>query len=156
MPKRLCPFDYDLVPQSKLHISEKELYDEESVKSVYDRTLKMLFVGARNVVCVSKTGDSTRQHLASPILKDNYKQMFLGSQCQLQSWGTVKPEPTRHCQVCNKPRGDIHSQCTFCEKFLCAHCIVTCTKCSEDFCNACSLVTYSNLEDEHLCLGCCR
>jgi len=50
----------------------------------------MLFVGARNVVCVSKTGDSTRQHLASPILKDNYKQMFLGSQCQLQSWGTVK------------------------------------------------------------------
>jgi len=38
MPKRLCPFDYDLVPQSKLHISEKELYDEETVKSVYGKT----------------------------------------------------------------------------------------------------------------------
>jgi len=50
----------------------------------------MLFVGARKVACVSKTGVSTRQHLASPILKDNYKQMFLGSQCQLQAWGTIK------------------------------------------------------------------
>jgi len=38
MPKRICPFDYDLVPQSKLHISEKELYDEKSVKSVYGKT----------------------------------------------------------------------------------------------------------------------
>jgi hypothetical protein len=38
MPKRICPFDYDFVPQSKLHISEKELYDEESVKSVYGKT----------------------------------------------------------------------------------------------------------------------
>lgn len=38
MPKRLCPFDYDLVPQSKLHISEKEVYDEESVKFVYGKT----------------------------------------------------------------------------------------------------------------------
>jgi len=38
MPKRICPFDYDLVPQSKLHISEKDLYDEESVKSVYGKT----------------------------------------------------------------------------------------------------------------------
>jgi hypothetical protein len=50
----------------------------------------MLFVGARKGVFVSETGVSTRQHLASPVLKDNYKQMFLGSQCQLQSWGTVK------------------------------------------------------------------
>ena len=61
-----------------------------------DKTLKMLFVGARKVVCVPETGVSTRQHLASPILKDNYKQMFLGSQCQLQSWGTIKvPFPAR-------------------------------------------------------------
>lgn len=38
MPKRICPFDYDLVPQSKLHISEKEMYDEDSVKSMYGKT----------------------------------------------------------------------------------------------------------------------
>jgi len=63
-----------------------------------DKTLKMLFVGARKVVCVPETGASTRQHLASSILKDNYKQMFLGSQCQLQSCGTIKvPFPPRIC-----------------------------------------------------------
>lgn len=156
MPKRICPFDYDLAPQNKMHISEKELCDEESVKSVYDKTLKMLFVGARKVVSVSETGVSARQHLGFTILKDNYKQMFLSSRCQLQSRGTIKPEPVRQCQVCNMPHAEIHCQCTFCEKFLCAHCIVACARCSENFCNACSLVTYSNLEDEHLCLGCCR
>ncbi|GFG33524.1 hypothetical protein Cfor_07313, partial [Coptotermes formosanus] len=54
------------------------------------KTLKMLFVGARKVVSVSETGVSTRQHLGIPILKNNYKQMFLSRQCQLQSWGTIK------------------------------------------------------------------
>jgi hypothetical protein len=58
----------------------------------------MLFVGARKVVSMSETGIATGQHLDSPILKDNYKQMFLGSQCQLQSWGTIKvPFSARIC-----------------------------------------------------------
>jgi hypothetical protein len=50
----------------------------------------MLFVGARRVVNVAESRVAARQHLDSPVLKHNYKQMFLDSQCQLQSWGTVK------------------------------------------------------------------
>jgi hypothetical protein len=37
MPKRMCPFEYDLLPQNKVHISEKEVCDKESVKSLYGR-----------------------------------------------------------------------------------------------------------------------
>ena len=35
MPKRECPFDYDLIPQQKIHISVKEIQHEETKKSVY-------------------------------------------------------------------------------------------------------------------------
>ncbi|XP_021917159.1 apoptosis regulatory protein Siva-like isoform X3 [Zootermopsis nevadensis] len=119
------------------------------------KTIKMLFVGAKRVVNVAESRVTARQHLDSPGLKHNYKQMFLDSRCQLQSWGTVKPAQKFHCQGCNHPIKEIQSQCTFCEKFLCTHCIVTCAKCNEEFCNACSLVIYTNVEDEHLCLGCC-
>lgn len=167
MPKRICPFEYDLLPQNKVHVSEKEVCDEESVKSLYDKTLKMLFVGARKVPNVTESRVAARihlgcpvvkhkQHFSSPNMKHNYKQMFLDSQCQLQSLGTIKPEPRLHCENCKLPCSEIQSRCTFCDKFLCAHCVVTCAKCTEDFCNACSLATYSNLEDEHMCLGCCR
>jgi hypothetical protein len=49
MPKRICPFDYDLVPQNKIHISEKELCDEESVKSVYGKTCYFyILIGIRS------------------------------------------------------------------------------------------------------------
>lgn len=37
MPKRMCPFEYDLLPQNKVHIGEREVRDEESVKSVYGK-----------------------------------------------------------------------------------------------------------------------
>jgi hypothetical protein len=61
----------------------------------------MLFVGARKVLNVTESGIAARLHLGSPVvkqkqnfcspdLKHNYKQMFLDSQCQLQSWGTIK------------------------------------------------------------------
>lgn len=101
MPKRICPFEYDLLPQNKVHVSEKEVCDEESVKSLYDKTLKMLFVGARKVPNVTESRVAARihlgcpvvkhkQHFSSPNMKHNYKQMFLDSQCQLQSLGTIK------------------------------------------------------------------
>ncbi|KDR20909.1 hypothetical protein L798_04801 [Zootermopsis nevadensis] len=38
MPKRLCPFEYDMIPQKKVHISDKEVCDEEYGKSVIGNT----------------------------------------------------------------------------------------------------------------------
>jgi hypothetical protein len=69
--------------------------------SLADKTMKMLFVGAREVLNVTEPEVATRPHLgsrvvkhkqnfSSPDLKHKYKQMFLDSQCQLQSCGTVK------------------------------------------------------------------
>lgn len=66
-----------------------------------DKTLNMLFVGARKVLNVTESGVAASLHLDSPVvkhkqnfcspdLKHNYKQMFLDSQCQLQSRGTIK------------------------------------------------------------------
>jgi hypothetical protein len=66
-----------------------------------DKTLKMLFVGARRVLNAAESGAATRlnlassvmkheEHSGSPDVKHNYRQMFLNSQCQLQSQGTVK------------------------------------------------------------------
>jgi hypothetical protein len=37
MPKRMRDFEYDLVPQIKVHVSEKEVCDEESVKLVHGK-----------------------------------------------------------------------------------------------------------------------
>jgi hypothetical protein len=50
----------------------------------------MLFIGARRVVNVVESGTATRQYLDSPVVKENYKQMFLDNHCQLQSCGSVK------------------------------------------------------------------
>lgn len=33
----MCPFEYDLMPQNKVHISEKEISDGETVESVYGK-----------------------------------------------------------------------------------------------------------------------
>jgi hypothetical protein len=33
----MCPFDYDIVPQYKTHISENEVCDEKFLKSVYGK-----------------------------------------------------------------------------------------------------------------------
>jgi hypothetical protein len=69
----------------------------------------MLFVGARRVLNVAESGIAARPRLGSPVvkhkqhfssrdLKHNNKQMFLDSQCQLQSLGTIKVAvPTGPC-----------------------------------------------------------
>lgn len=68
----------------------EELWSRFFLLLLTDKTIKMLFVGAKRVVNVAESRVTARQHLDSPGLKHNYKQMFLDSRCQLQSWGTVK------------------------------------------------------------------
>ncbi|XP_069685481.1 apoptosis regulatory protein Siva [Periplaneta americana] len=156
MPKRICPFDCDLIPQTKIHISEKEAYHGDNMKSVYDKTLKMLFNGAKRAFSTDDSQITSSDVQSSVVLKQNYKQMFLGNHCQLKSNGIIKPEPQLHCERCSLRKTDVQGRCTFCEKILCVQCIVACAKCGEEFCKPCTLVTYSDLEDEHRCLGCCR
>ncbi|KAG7174966.1 Apoptosis regulatory protein Siva-like [Homarus americanus] len=53
MPKRPCPFEESLSPLMKVHIGEKEVecgvMRRDKMKAVYDRTLNLLYCGAKNV-----------------------------------------------------------------------------------------------------------
>lgn len=49
MPKRIFPFEYDFLPQCKIHVSEKEVnmgvLMDHRMQSIYGKILPLLVVG---------------------------------------------------------------------------------------------------------------
>lgn len=154
MPKRVCPFDYDLIPQQKIHVSDKEIKHEDQKKNIYDKTLKMLFKGARNLPN-AVSPPSLMINEVQKIPRDNYKQLLLDNCCNLRPSGTVKPLHKAHCKSCSGLKCEMDARCGFCDTSLCWDCFVVCRNCQDEFCKSCSLPMYSGIEDEYVCINCC-
>ncbi|PSN40546.1 hypothetical protein C0J52_10392 [Blattella germanica] len=96
MPKRMCPFDYDLLPQQKIHIGEKEMQNEFWKTSVYEKTLNMLFMGARKPPR-TETNEMKGKNCTSEQ-KPSYKQMLFSQKCSVASVVDLKQKikPNAH------------------------------------------------------------
>ncbi|KAK7793326.1 hypothetical protein R5R35_003062 [Gryllus longicercus] len=155
MPKRECPFDYDLLPQCKIHVGEKEInsgvMEEHNMKTVYERTMDLLFRRAKNV----SNSIENREECATNSNSKLYKQMFLKSNGQLQSSGILLSQPLSECDSCKTPVKLCSSvSCDFCDRRLCPNCMYACTKCMDNFCSHCILKTYSGSGDAQVCISC--
>ncbi|KAJ9575853.1 hypothetical protein L9F63_007311, partial [Diploptera punctata] len=135
MPKRICPFDYDLIPQQKIHISEKEIEHGDTKKIIYDKTLKMLFKGAQNH---SNSAPCVTLHEVPKISRVNYKQLMLDNHCNLRPGGSIRPVHKSVCSSCVKSKSEMNTSCGFCDVPLCVDCCVKCRNCSDEFCRSCS------------------
>lgn len=84
MPKRPSSFDEHLLPQLKVHVSEKEMYSDEEMKFVYEKTKELLFKGAN-------TKPNSDLQFANPVPKtannDCLRQTYLNKNCQIETHG---------------------------------------------------------------------
>ncbi|KAK7075180.1 hypothetical protein SK128_000574 [Halocaridina rubra] len=166
MPKRSYPFlgDDSFSPQLKKHVDEKRVNNgvlcQDKMKAVYDRTLSLLYNGARNYMNNNTNEAMDASPSTQKVSKNNLHQMVLtthgtltkplhitkGMSSQLQS--------TTVCDTCKNITSLKHLTCAYCECKLCYNCIRTCHFCKGDFCRKCSLTIY--LQEEHVvCLSCC-
>ncbi|XP_015520080.1 apoptosis regulatory protein Siva isoform X1 [Neodiprion lecontei] len=167
MPKRMCEFDDDLAPQSKIHVGQREVDNgvekETHMKKVYDRTLDLLMTGARELS--QKMNKSIDLDLTDPVPsvivpaakstpQQNFKQMFLNNKLQLETKGEcAKTVPIGICGCCRVIDDYGSHNCYYCEKVLCSSCLAQCVKCLESFCQNCSIIAYDTRE-YNICLNC--
>ncbi|XP_045616925.1 apoptosis regulatory protein Siva [Procambarus clarkii] len=166
MPKRACPFEESFRPQLKVHVGVKEVESgvlkKDKMKAVYDRTLNLLFCGAKNVM----NNNAVEKMDASPTGQTNTNSQNTLHQLVLTSAGTLarpqslsqklpsQPNTTNTCVSCHKVATLPRPPCGYCECKLCDSCTRTCHFCGGNFCPKCSLTVY--LEDEKtVCLSCC-
>lgn len=130
MSKRVCPFEDHCEPQRKQHVATRDidLRDESYRKSIYDKTLSLLFAGMNNNNVLSQTGVA------------------------LSDANANLPPAHRLCVECNDIKF-IQGNCWFCEVSLCPECIKSCSICSEQFCSRCCVAIFKN-GNNYCCLTC--
>ncbi|XP_004928719.1 apoptosis regulatory protein Siva-like [Bombyx mandarina] len=150
MTKRTNPFIDDFLPQSKIHVSLKK-YDKHStdnekrLKKVYEKTLQMLFNGAKK----GTTTETNNNLQDSKVRKDKKKQLFIGKDGNLLHSGClIETQSIRkncHCGVTSE------TKCAYCEFVLCDSCLHTCAGCEQVYCNKCLFV---GSEGSEICVSC--
>ncbi|KAK4300707.1 hypothetical protein Pmani_021447 [Petrolisthes manimaculis] len=171
MPKRTFPFDDSFIPQAKIHIGNKEVENgvmrKDKMKAVYDRTLNLLFLGAKNVQnnnamekmdtgSGSQTTPPHHHHLTTDTSK--LHQMLLTSRGTLAKPTVTPVRPTpmvqSACVGCHRVLSSPRPSCSYCECKLCDTCLRICNFCGGTFCPKCSLLVYLQ-EEKVVCLSCC-
>ncbi|KAI8429380.1 hypothetical protein MSG28_000025 [Choristoneura fumiferana] len=116
MAKRSNPYIEDFVPQSKIHVGVKQFNNnEDRLQKVYEKTLELLFRGAKKLPGKSVTEQAEK---TNDNKKDGLKQLFLGKDGHLMQSGVLEEHSTHKC-ACRVPSDD---RCGYCEKTLCGSC----------------------------------
>ncbi|KAM3956611.1 uncharacterized protein ACR2FA_006574 [Aphomia sociella] len=147
MAKRANPFTEDFVPQNKIHVGLKQFNNnQERLQKVYEKTLDLLFKGAKKSLAHELIVDLNMTNLKR---KDNMKQLFIGKDGNLLHLGTVtKNSPgLRKCTCAS----EAESSCAYCESYLCASCQHHCARCDQTYCSQCSLI---GSEGAEVCVSC--
>ncbi|KFM66031.1 hypothetical protein X975_06056, partial [Stegodyphus mimosarum] len=140
MTKRKNAFE-EIPFLTKMHIGVKEVNlgvnAKENMKHVYDKTQKLLFLGASRLhyngsmnQCLSGNNTCSPQNLPA---------------------SSVKKEGISCCNCC---LSNIRASCYFCEQSLCSACSRVCQVCKNEFCQLCSLLKYDTQDETAMCLSC--
>ncbi|CAK1599258.1 unnamed protein product [Parnassius mnemosyne] len=149
--KRSNPFIEDFMPQSKVHVGLKQFNNnEDRLKKVYEKTLDLLFKGAKKSSNIDLISNQT---IATIYKKDGMKQLVIGKDgCLLSNSDEIQvqaqPTPMSQCSCGNtKTEGN----CTYCERGLCITCQHFCARCEKYYCSQCSLI---GSEGSEICVSC--
>ncbi|CAG5034708.1 unnamed protein product [Parnassius apollo] len=140
--KRSNPFIEDFVPQSKVHVGLKQFNNnEDRLKKVYEKTLELLFKGAKKS---SNLDSISTQTIAAICKKDGMKQLVIGKDgCLLNSEETqvqAKLTAVQQCS-CGNTKTEVNcTYCEYCERVLCIMCQHCCARCEKYHCSQCSLI----------------
>ncbi|XP_046409137.1 apoptosis regulatory protein Siva-like [Ischnura elegans] len=156
--KRSHSFEDDLLPQSKIHVSDKEVNMgvnmDQNMQAVYEKTLQMLFKASPKKTYPEYPVTSVT---LAPKLNTNsgrYKQLFLDSNCKLHIEGCLKEDQVQiSCGLCGN-RCHHRQICNFCEKYLCENCKRVCRKCDLPFCSSCIFSMYEGNDEFTICRSC--
>lgn len=177
MPKRQCPFEESCGPQAKVQVCQEGARWDCKKREVYDRTLSLLFSGAKNVsngnlpetmdttTATTTTATTTATATASPT--SHLQQLLLtphgtlarpplhAQQAQQHSSGEVGLSVCLSaCVGCRRVSSKLWGCCRYCECKLCDDCQRLCHFCGGTFCPKCSLAVYLQ-EERVVCLSCC-
>ncbi|CAL4135309.1 unnamed protein product, partial [Meganyctiphanes norvegica] len=151
MTKRSCPFADSYVPQTKIHVGERQIatgvMGKKKLEAVYAKTLGLLFSGAKNEQNNNIMELDRSDPMESGLCKDGSKgpkQMLLTSQGTLikaQGICEVPVSPSVGCSSCSSGRIE-KLKCGYCENRLCQICLKKCNFCFGEFCHKCSLTIY--------------
>ncbi|XP_032528653.2 apoptosis regulatory protein Siva-like [Danaus plexippus] len=149
MAKRANPYSEDFIQQSKIFVNLKQFNNnEDRLKKVYEKTLQMLFEGAKKS---QNNNNNNSIHEINGIAvdrKNKMKQLFIDKNGSLSHSGTlVGPDVCKPCQC-----GDVSLLCCqYCEQALCNLCTRSCALCQHNYCTKCSLVGSEGVE---VCVSC--
>ncbi|XP_026727495.1 apoptosis regulatory protein Siva [Trichoplusia ni] len=153
MAKRSNPFTEDFIPQSKMHVGIKQYNNnEDRLKKVYEKTLLLLFRGAKKCPTSELCNIEDRKKTDMMTSADNHsrmKQLFIGKDGTLLHIGNMI-SGTLGIKQCSCGSG-AESQCAYCEVDLCSECQHNCDRCKKGYCLHC---TTTRLEDSEVCVSC--
>ncbi|PIK44663.1 hypothetical protein BSL78_18457 [Apostichopus japonicus] len=179
MTKRQNPFDNNFC-QLKTHVGEKEVNMgvdfRQRMKTVYERTMAMLFEGQRHMINPATHSSSTRDTAPSPIKPNNspvqaadlpdwaQSQYTLDHHGNLStqhpnisipgSSGQPRPPPPARCSSCKFNSASAYGACSFCDQQICSQCCRECLSCQGVFCSLCSVINYDESFERCFCLSC--
>ncbi|KAK8397395.1 hypothetical protein O3P69_004846 [Scylla paramamosain] len=158
MPKRPCPFEESCGPQAKVQVCQEGARWWSKRREVYDRTLNLLFSGAKNVTSANlpETMDATTTTTTTPTSPtsptSHLQQLLLtphgtlakpplDSQAPQHSRGAEVSQSANlsACVGCRRVSSELWGSCRYCECKLCETCQRACHFCGGSFCPKCSL-----------------
>ncbi|KAJ8734431.1 hypothetical protein PYW08_013681 [Mythimna loreyi] len=148
MAKRTNPFIEDFVPQSKVHVGMKQFNNnEDRLKKVYEKTLLLLFKGAKK--CAAPEITSEENVLSATDKRDKMKQLFIGKDGTLLHSGNMVDRKlgVKQCS-CGSV---VESQCAYCDMNLCGGCQHVCVRCERSHCLCCIMI---GVEGSEVCVSC--
>uniref|UniRef100_A0A2A4JWK7 Apoptosis regulatory protein Siva n=1 Tax=Heliothis virescens TaxID=7102 RepID=A0A2A4JWK7_HELVI len=148
MAKRSNPFIEDFVQQSKIHVGMKQFNNnEDKLKKVYERTLMLLFKGAKK--CPAHEAIISEDKVNSSEKQGKMKQLFIGKDGGLLHSGSMVKSMSgvKQCSCGNKDE----SQCAYCEVSLCCDCQHLCIRCERQHCACCIMIRSQGAE---VCVSC--
>ncbi|XP_050696817.1 apoptosis regulatory protein Siva-like [Eriocheir sinensis] len=165
MPKRPCPFEDDLSPRAKVQAGPWGARLGGKRREVYDRTLTLLFSGAKNVTNnnTPEVMDASPTATATAASPTSLQQLLLTPHGTLakppqdmQALPALRSQPATlsACVGCRRVSPDLLACCHYCECRLCEDCQRACHFCGGSFCPKCSLAVYLQ-EERVVCLSCC-
>ncbi|KAJ8734402.1 hypothetical protein PYW07_014953 [Mythimna separata] len=149
MAKRTNPFIEDFIPQSKVHVGMKQFNNnEDRLKKVYEKTLLLLFKGAKKCPAQDITSEENALS-ATQDKQDKLKQLFIGKDGTLLHSGNMVDNKlsVKQCSC----GGGVESQCAYCDMNLCGGCQHVCVRCERAHCLCCTMI---GLEGSEVCVSC--
>ncbi|CAG9783386.1 unnamed protein product [Diatraea saccharalis] len=145
MAKRSNPFTDDFIPQSKIHVGNKQFNNNEvRLEKVYEKTLELLYKGAKKPTVLESSV------VPVPTRKDKMKQLFIGKNGSLLHSGTMVQNAISVKGLC-RCGGSSVLNCAYCERVMCTQCERLCTRCNHSYCFHCSLLGSDGSE---VCVSC--